>query len=68
MAFPNPYTDFIHLTNAIHLPLSYRLYHIIGRNVLNGSILDNPSISIDLLPPGMYIMVVDGKAISMIKH
>jgi len=58
--FPNPSSDFIRVLNAYH-KLNYRIFDIVGREMLVGSILPNESINIKSLNDGIYILNLDNE-------
>ena len=66
--FPNPTSDFITINSLDKGNLSYSIYSIIGKMVMNGNInTSNPKINISNLEPQLYILMIGGSSHKIIK-
>lgn len=65
--FPNPATNSIIIT-GVNKEVSYKVYNILGKVVLKGSIFNNQGIEIKELPSGLYYLKLnDEKTLKLIK-
>ncbi len=68
--YPNPATNQINIvSNAVHYPLSYKVYNELGQALLVGDLMaSTTSIDISRLAPGNYMLVVGTKHVSFVKN
>jgi len=60
--FPNPGQDVISVRweNNQHIPLSYKMYNLMGQPLLTGQSANSTfEISVDILPAGLYLVFVE---------
>ena len=59
--YPNPTSDFVHfrVQNLYFKNLAYKIYDALGKELLNGNIIDaNTSVSLSHLPASIYIIKI----------
>ena len=67
--FPNPTSEFITINSLDKKYLSYSIFSIVGKMVMNGSIdKSNPKINISQLEPQLYILMIGGNSYKIIKE
>jgi hypothetical protein len=68
--YPNPATNQINIvSNAVHYPLSYKVYNELGQALLVGELkATTTSVDISSLAPGNYMLVVGTKHMSFVKN
>ena len=67
--FPNPTSEFITINSLEKNNLSYSIFSIVGKMVMNGHInKSNPKINISQLEPQLYILMIDGNSYKIIKE
>ena len=67
--FPNPTSEFITINSLEKNNLSYSIFSIVGKMVMNGNInKSNPKINISQLEPQLYILMIDGNSYKIIKE
>lgn len=66
--FPNPFSDFIQISNNINLLLPYEVFDIYGNLRLSGNCNQANMIETHLLEPGMYILNAGGSLNKMVKQ
>lgn len=55
LIYPNPSSDFIQVSN-LNSPEDYKIFDILGKEILKGNISNNENISIKNLTNGIYIL------------
>jgi polyhydroxybutyrate depolymerase len=66
--FPNPTSEFITINSLEKNNLSYSIFSIVGKMVMNGNInTSNPKINISNLEPQLYILMIGGSSHKIIK-
>ena len=67
--FPNPTSEFITINSLDKKYLSYSIFSIVGKMVMNGNIdKSNPKINISQLEPQLYILMTGGNSYKIIKE
>ena len=67
--FPNPTSEFITINSLEKNYLSYSIFSIVGKMVMNGDInKSNPKINISQLEPQLYILMTGGNSYKIIKE
>ena len=67
--FPNPTSEFITINSLEKNNLSYSIFSIVGKMVMNGNInKSNPKINISQLEPQLYILMIGGNSYKIIKE
>ena len=67
--FPNPTSEFITINSIDKKYLSYSIFSIVGKMVMNGNIdKSNPKINISQLEPQLYILMIGGNSYKIIKE
>ena len=67
--FPNPTSEFITINSLEKNYLSYSIFSIVGKMVMNGHInKSNPKINISQLEPQLYILMTGGNSYKIIKE
>tara|TARA_B110000285_G_scaffold155873_1_gene173959 strand:- start:132 stop:1283 length:1152 start_codon:yes stop_codon:yes gene_type:complete len=67
--FPNPTSEFITINSLEKNNLSYSIFSIVGKMVMNGNInKSNPKINISQLEPQLYILMTGGNSYKIIKE
>ena len=67
--FPNPTSEFITINSLEKNYLSYSIFSIVGKMVMNGHInKSNPKINISQLEPQLYILMIGGNSYKIIKE
>ncbi|MDB9990216.1 T9SS type A sorting domain-containing protein [Flavobacteriales bacterium] len=67
--FPNPTSEFITINSLDKKYLSYSIFSIVGKMVMNGNIdKSNPKINISQLEPQLYILMIGGNSFKIIKE
>ena len=67
--FPNPTSEFITINSLEKNNLSYSIFSVVGKMVMNGNInKSNPKINISQLEPQLYILMTGGNSYKIIKE
>jgi hypothetical protein len=67
--YPNPANTLVTVQTGINaLGTTYKLYDVLGRTMLSGTITtDNTILDISTLPSGIYVFALQGKTPASIK-
>ena len=59
-AYPNP-TGYLHFTSKLNTGTSYKIYALVGKRVLSGTLQDDNTIDVRSLPDGQYVLTLENK-------
>ena len=63
--YPNPAQDQLSLTN-LRSEINYRIFDLYGHHLISGFTV-NHSLSISMIPPGLYFLQIDHKVLRFVK-
>ena len=59
--YPNPTSGHLHFTSKLNTGTSYKIYALVGKRVLSGTLQDDNTIDVRSLPDGQYVLTLENK-------
>ena len=59
--YPNPTSGYLHFTSKLNTGTSYKIYALVGKRVLSGTLQDDNTIDVRSLPDGQYVLTLENK-------
>ena len=59
--YPNPTSGYLHFTSKLNTGTSYKIYALVGKRVLSGTLQDDSTIDVRSLPDGQYVLTLENK-------
>ena len=59
--YPNPTSGYLHFTSKLNTGTSYKIYALVGKRVLSGTLQDDNTIDARSLPDGQYVLTLENK-------